>query len=455
MSNYPISIAFVSGKGGVGKTALAANLAWVCGHVAKTILVDLDFQNQGCTGLFASFTELERDNAIDSIINIESIDLIRPTEIETNLFFLPAVSPGQHLDIEKTKKMTEESKLLDNLSLLLSHLKIKEGFDIVILDCHGGLDHVSYAAFNFSDYILVITEADSVTFSGTLELLTYYSAKSTQLNVQEDIHEHFSRKPSLKFIVNRLQSKYNSEYLEAIYRRYLLSEHSHLKSLKDNSIFCYIPSEDMFANYFGEFPFFVKIDPKSVFSQKIHYIAYQLLNPHFDIQSSRYALLSQYKSSRLREKIERLNVSFESLLKIDILWYFLWFSTAFIGYIFILIALIIFFSHEPDLTGKQMWQLGAFFYISPLLFVPSFVYFSKTIWSVTGLYGRQYNIERLLNNLLKKRSGVHLKFFFLRVILLRLMTVIIVAISSLYLLLSVFFIIISISMYLTPVGNAI
>ena len=429
MSDYPISISFVSGKGGVGKTALATNFAFVCSKLAKTIIVDLDFQNQGCTGLFTPFTEIGCDNATDSIINIESFDSIRPAQIEENIFFLPAVSPGQRLDLEKVKKLMEGAQILDNLSIFLRHLKVKGDFDIVILDCHGGLDHVSYAAFNFSDYVLVITEANTVTFSGTLELLKYYDTKLNELKNLGDTREDFDRQRSLNFIVNRLQGKYKSEYLDIIYGKYLLKNNSQFQSSQDKSIFCYIPSEEIFANYFGQYPFFVKLDHNSIFSQKIHYMAYKLLSPHFDINSLQYKPLKCYKSSNLRKKIEKLNISFEALLRTNILWFFTWFS------IFIICSFLISFIFSLSLSNESFRDPDLFLLLPSLIilfFIPCFFYFSKSMWRVTNLYRRQYNIERRLSILLNNKLSIYLNFFFLRLIILRLMTAITIIFGILY-----------------------
>ena len=57
MPNNPLTVSFVSGKGGVGKTSLAANFALMARELAKTVFIDLDFQNQGATGLLTLFFE--------------------------------------------------------------------------------------------------------------------------------------------------------------------------------------------------------------------------------------------------------------------------------------------------------------------------------------------------------------------------------------------------------------
>ncbi|HEX7199370.1 MAG TPA: AAA family ATPase, partial [Dongiaceae bacterium] len=61
-------LAFVSGKGGVGKTFLVANMGRAIATARKTILIDLDMQNQGLSGLLSSYLADDVVNAADDII---------------------------------------------------------------------------------------------------------------------------------------------------------------------------------------------------------------------------------------------------------------------------------------------------------------------------------------------------------------------------------------------------
>ena len=88
----PFCIAVVSGKGGVGKTMLASNVAWVCGQLDTTLLIDLDFQNQGATGLFKPHFDFSSANAFLNVSTSTGIDLADVTMVDDNLYFLPAVS---------------------------------------------------------------------------------------------------------------------------------------------------------------------------------------------------------------------------------------------------------------------------------------------------------------------------------------------------------------------------
>ncbi len=59
------SVSLASGKGGVGKTLFAANLARLASTRFRCVLIDLDFQNQGCSGLLSRFLLPGCTNAFD------------------------------------------------------------------------------------------------------------------------------------------------------------------------------------------------------------------------------------------------------------------------------------------------------------------------------------------------------------------------------------------------------
>ena len=90
-TNLPSVISIVSGKGGVGKTLLAANFSYISSRFAKTVIIDLDFQNQGLTGLFAGYTDL---NHIDALDLCENPDSLKEDDLNLQmdqLYFIPSV----------------------------------------------------------------------------------------------------------------------------------------------------------------------------------------------------------------------------------------------------------------------------------------------------------------------------------------------------------------------------
>lgn len=280
------SIAFVSGKGGVGKTTLATNIAWLISTApARVLIIDLDFQNLGCTGLFAAHYHLGTSNALELLLaqeetNNSSLNL---TQITENLQFLPAaliLQTAEHYDafLEVPEDIYERlDKLLNNLYELYS-------IDCFVLDCHGGIDATSIAAAGICDKTLIVTEADTVTFAGTLGLLDSYY----------DHYGSFDRRPMIEFIVNRIPPKYKWKDLDRLYRVYL---ERHLGELtQSKSVLSYISAEGYLADSFGDYPFQVELAPSAIFTRKLELILGSMF------QSSNPKLLSKKVNKRVEKK---------------------------------------------------------------------------------------------------------------------------------------------------------
>jgi MinD-like ATPase involved in chromosome partitioning or flagellar assembly len=179
--------AFVSGKGGVGKTFLAANFSFCSSTNCKTVLVDLDFQNQGASGLLAEYTKPGCVNAFD-LLSTGVIDPHGLVEVRRNLFFIPAFDPRKtdRFGSQPASALFELSSV-ERFKRTMDDLAAAGEFDAVLIDCHGGLDDNSFSAFIYSDTTFIVTEADKVTFSGTLELLDFYVDRARAITVSRGI----------------------------------------------------------------------------------------------------------------------------------------------------------------------------------------------------------------------------------------------------------------------------
>jgi len=304
-------ISFVSGKGGVGKTLLAVNFAWVCAHLGKTLLVDLDFQNQGATGLLSSFIREASRGAIDYILGSEQVTDDAFVKLDANLSFLPAVPlnrPPKHSELFDT---CQHPGFKSELACFLGKVG-QYGFEIVVLDCHGGLDMVSLASHRLSDHTLVITEPDRVTFNGTLELLDFYqsapppTADSTPSD-SRCLPEDISR--PVELIVNRIPPKYRFADLDRVYGSVLATYKTRLNI--SGRVLAYIPAEEFVVDSFGEVPFVIPVAPNCVAAQKLHLLAYKLFSDWFAIPP-KYKPLSRFASARRRKRVEHTIVSAES-----------------------------------------------------------------------------------------------------------------------------------------------
>jgi len=437
MPTKPFSIAFVSGKGGVGKTILAANFAWVCGRVAKTVLIDLDFQNQGCTGLFAPHNEFGQTNALESIEDPQSQAAQQPIPVAYGLDFFPAIDWRKRPSQEEIAAYVNSPDFQHRVVNFINQLSLRHDYEIVVLDCHGGVDAVSLSAFQTCDCTLMVTEADTVTFAGTLELLNYYDTKSSETSSELTSNEtleqqQYTQAPknniesssSVKFIVNRLPGKFKWKDLEQIYQQYFSKRI--LSFSKDKSIFCYVPMEELLADSFGEYPFHVKLAPKSIFSKKINYMVNSLLKDRYSPMPSDYIPFHKFKSPRYTRKIERIVTSNEFKNKNYVLKFFVWtiasYSTLIVSYA----PLVINNKSINSILGKipksVISTLGYVFGL--VIFAPTGYYFFRGLFGLSFLYRDKYKFQKALFQAIHKRLVLWQRLSLAQLISIRILTTI-------------------------------
>lgn len=407
-------ISFVSGKGGVGKTSLAANFAWICGQVKKTVLIDLDFQNQGATGLFLASLPPEAEGALEALTGPDGFASCNPIAITDNVCFVPAVTVGNPADYARMAEMMADTGLAGRLEGLLEHLRSHFGFEVMVLDCHGGLDYVSVAAHALSAQTIVVTEADPVTFNGTLELLDFYSvcrpvvarvhamagSGSSDPLTEEPSSAAGSRAPcgEVSFVINRLPSKYRFHDLDATYRRLIARYHGNLPLRK--SVLSYIPEEGFLAESFGEYPFCIKLAPKSVVARKLQLMMIDLVTPDPDAMAH-YAPLKKMRAERVRHKIRVTTLSAESRNTSNIIYAFGWMCL-----LFTMAVVLYFCSLILDFAGEEPGKVASGF--SPFLILLFKIYIGLSLIAcvyycvraqigLTLYYNEKYRFRRALH----------------------------------------------------------
>jgi len=137
-------IVITSGKGGVGKTTVTANLGIALAHFGKKVLlVDVDF----------GLNNLDVVMGVESRVTFDIIDVIkgrcRPKQAiiecgeKKNLYVLPSVG------VDDIGAISGQSikLILENLSPM---------FDYIIIDCPAGLDLGFHRAVSCADHALVV-----------------------------------------------------------------------------------------------------------------------------------------------------------------------------------------------------------------------------------------------------------------------------------------------------------
>ena len=266
-------IAVSSGKGGVGKTVLATNLARLLswsGH--PILLVDLDLQNRGSTALIsdqitkghttlADLLEYANPQRLPELPGaVEQANLIQVPCSPQALYLLP--SAGYNRPVLGQAYRYEVHDLREFLRLLVSELAKKHGFRCVVFDCGSGPETLFLAAAGLSTDIILITEADMVTWAGNLHLFSclythYRQDADTLLNLQ--------------FVLNRIPEKYDIAELKQVYERRLS------RFLKGRRILAAIPFDYEVFQSFTHCTFFVDELPDSVFVRHVATLADELL----------------------------------------------------------------------------------------------------------------------------------------------------------------------------------
>lgn len=177
----PTVISLISGKGGVGKTAVSGSLAYLLSGLGyRVLLIDCDLATYGLSYFFID--EIEKQNSSDLtslIFDPQIIDLINlPKNIiidedeqnpfgyvrlGTQLWLLPSIShvtnnnsiqDDRELDFIKRKDIKFVlDKLVDKLDSVI---------DFVVLDSQAGFSQATAACVELSDIAITILEADPI-----------------------------------------------------------------------------------------------------------------------------------------------------------------------------------------------------------------------------------------------------------------------------------------------------
>ncbi len=155
----PRIIALASGKGGVGKTALTANLGVALGMLGKKVLlIDADIQMANL-GLMLGMEQ--RPVTLQDVLLGHADPRDAVYNVRENVKFVPS-----GLSLEKMLRVDEE---------MLGEVvqKLAQGNDFVLIDCPPGVGPDALAALNASKEVLVLTMAEPVSVADAMKLAIF------------------------------------------------------------------------------------------------------------------------------------------------------------------------------------------------------------------------------------------------------------------------------------------
>jgi len=144
----PTVIAIASGKGGVGKTSLVANLAVAFGEMGHRVLAldgDLGLANLDIT--FGTHAPLSLADLVDGTASVQ--DVLRP--VANNVYLLPACSGRYDLANLASRERYELLSAIDGMD---------QHFDTVLIDTAAGIGSNSIGFAGAAERVLIVVNGE-------------------------------------------------------------------------------------------------------------------------------------------------------------------------------------------------------------------------------------------------------------------------------------------------------
>ena len=196
------SICFINQKGGVGKTTLAHNTAYILAtiHDKKVLLIDLDQQGNS-SEIYLPDKNVEP--SIGSIFRLKSPDInsiIRPaqvcTDIVKNMHILHSnISLSQAL--KEIPHRTYKEKILSNA---LQNIVVN--YDYIIIDCPASIEDSVINAIYFADNFIIPVEMGAFAASAIQDVLELIA----EVKEAGNLHNLLSSK-KVKFVKNKVDHR--------------------------------------------------------------------------------------------------------------------------------------------------------------------------------------------------------------------------------------------------------
>lgn len=281
-------IAFVSGKGGVGKTTIVANLGReLAKGLSRVLLVDSDFFTRGLS-FFMARGKYSFDFSFEDLISKHDRIVLDPSEekyffkIHPGLYLLPSLKGSFNSGIGRHIEESLHGRLR-GVRKILRAVQSTYAFDFILIDTRSGPDFSSIFPALVSDAYWVITEEDVVSQEISNVLLRIIKEHADKEQIETTLGAFLVNK-SLTLKVSHMQ------VLMAFLERTLFRA-------RCASI---IPLNTKVREAFLNEQFATDVYPSSIFSKEIGVLAGGLTNKHVP------SILNRLQSYSVSRKLLRL-----------------------------------------------------------------------------------------------------------------------------------------------------
>jgi cellulose biosynthesis protein BcsQ len=232
----------------------------------EKLLLDLDFFNRGLTGLMRHGKDVGTVRR-PSIFGSQDTTGEQPggswrlLEVAHNLFHIgyPDLSQEEIGNVEAATV----ADLRSGLTAFLHNVAAESQCEVIVLDCHGGPDHLSFAACQASQYSLLVSEPDKITFYGTLHFVR---------QLEQSTRESGSTtKPDLRLVFNKVVPAFSVNYLTRFYNQ-------NIKQLfGERPLLPIFPIELYLTKEFEKTPFLTEAYPYSLLARKMRLLIFGVL----------------------------------------------------------------------------------------------------------------------------------------------------------------------------------
>lgn len=211
-------VAIANQKGGVGKSTTAINLgAYLALEGKKVLVVDLDPQSNATSGLGIPPTALQK-TVYEALVEEVPVEEVIVETSTPGLYLVPSSLKLAGAEVELVSVFARETRLKRSLE------KVRDDFDIILIDCPPSLGLLTVNALTASDEILIPIQCEYYALEGLVLLLK--TVEKIKIHLNPDLRiggilltMHDPRTKISRQVVEEVRRQYPDETFDTVIPR--------------------------------------------------------------------------------------------------------------------------------------------------------------------------------------------------------------------------------------------